>query len=288
MPRDGSETPEAQDAGRGLERLSIKMVRYALACQASGKPIRREGIRAQVLTGAGTTKFKSLMDRANAMLKDDFGLEMVPLPVHEKTLVYGENTQNTQQANNTQAKAVNKWVLQNVLPDEARLKLDLEQDEDKNAIFGFAATVLSLIFVNNMSLPSDQLVMYVRRLGPPRCIWSSDSSRSLSDESRSDAQLDSAARESVAYLVSQGYLDRVTSSGGAGAGQGTMGDTQATQHASDMGDGDSGFEYVWGPSAKTQFQPMDMARFIADMTGKECSADFVKTISRAYGRNITT
>ncbi|KAJ2786898.1 hypothetical protein GGI15_001167 [Coemansia interrupta] len=287
MPRGGSETPEAQDVGNDLERLSIKLVRYALACQASGKPIRREGIRAQVLSGAGTTKFKPLMERANAMLKNDFGLEMVPLPVHEKTLVYGDNTQSTQQAN-AQAKAVNKWVLQNVLPDKARLKLDLEQDEDKDAIFGFAATVLSLIFVNNMSLPSDQLIMYVRRLGPPRCIWSSDTSRNVIEESRSDAQLDSAARESVAYLVNQGYIDRVTSSGGAGAGQGVMGDTQATQRASDLGDGDSGFEYVWGPSAKTQFQPMDMARFIAEMTDKECNADFVKTISRAYGRNITS
>ncbi|KAJ2362655.1 hypothetical protein IW150_006952 [Coemansia sp. RSA 2607] len=286
MPRNNSESPEAQDVQRDVERLAIKLVRYALACQASGKPIRREGIRAQVLTGAGSTKFKSLIESANAMLKSDFGLEMVPLPVHEKTLVYGDNVQNTQQVN-AQAKAINKWVLQNVLPDDARLKLELEQDEDESAIFGFATTVLSLIFVNNMSLPSDQLIMYVRRLGPPKCMWSSESIRNVDDENRSDAQLDSDARVAVAYLVSHGYLDRVTSSGSAGAGQGMMGDTQATQQANDAGDGDSAFEYVWGPLAKTQFQPMDMVRFIADVSDKECSDDFVKTISRAYGRNIT-
>ncbi|KAJ2233644.1 hypothetical protein H4R99_003270 [Coemansia sp. RSA 1722] len=272
------------DVSQELERAAIKFVRYALACQASKKPMRREVFRDLIKTDSGAGKFTNVLAYANSLLNKDFGLEIVPLPVHEKQLVYGENTQNTQQTS-SKASTVNKWVLQSILPDDARTQLEIEQDKDERQVSGFAATVLSLVFVNNMSVPADQLVLFVRKLGPPECIHSLQGSKDAYSEGMSESQLESAAREAIAYLVSLGYLDKVSASSGSPANGSAM-ETQATQRANDAGDGDAGIEYVWGPMAKTRFQPMDMARFVAAVTGQECTAEFVKTISRAYGKRI--
>ncbi|KAJ2003655.1 hypothetical protein GGI04_002891 [Coemansia thaxteri] len=271
------------------ERTATDLVRYALACHASGKPIKREGIRAQVLTGASSRGFKPLMDRANELLEQNFGLRMVALPSHEKTLVEIETATtatptNTQQKANGPKAAVNKWVLQSVLPDEARQKLELAQTEEEQSILGFAAMVLSLIFVSNMSVNVDQLILYVRKLGPPACISAPADSRSAPAHA-SDAQMEQAAREAISYLVRQGYVDKVRL---ASAGRHTVGETQATQQADGGGGGESdeGMVYTWGPQARVEFQPLDMARFIAAATGQECTSEFVKTIGRAYGSNI--
>ncbi|KAJ1642179.1 hypothetical protein J3B02_003627 [Coemansia erecta] len=273
------------DVSRELERAAIKLVRYALACQAAKKPMRREVIRDLVKTDSGAGKLSNVFTHANYLLSKDFGLEIVSLPVHEKQLVYRDNAQNTQQQTSSKSSTVNKWVLQSVLPDNARALLEVEQGKDEREIAGFAATVLSLIFVNNMSMPADQLLLYVRKLGPPECIHSPEGSGNMRSSRLSESQLESAAREAISYLVNLGYLDKVSSST-SGATNGSAMETQATQRANDAGDGDTGMEYVWGPAAKTKFQPMDMARFIAAITGQECTAEFVKTISRAYGNRI--
>ncbi|KAJ1821238.1 hypothetical protein LPJ56_001195 [Coemansia sp. RSA 2599] len=136
-----------------------------------------------------------------------------------------------------------------------------------------------------MSVPADQLVLYVRKLGPPECTRSSEDPGSTRSSSMSEARLESAAREAISYLVNLGFLDKVSSST-SGSASGSAMETQVTQRVNDAGDADIGIEYVWGPAAKTKFQPMDMARFIAAVTGQECTAEFVKTISRAYGKRI--
>ncbi|KAJ1943803.1 hypothetical protein GGF37_002485 [Kickxella alabastrina] len=302
MPRGISASPPVLVAsatsgtatGRGTERMAADLVRHALACHASNKPIRREGIREQIISGSNVRAMKSIFDRANEMLAQDFGLTMVPLPSHEKTLMYGANSndpaQESQHIGPAKTSApVNRWVLQSVLPDSMRRDLELEQSDNEKAILGFATTVLSLIFVSNMSVSMDQLIMYVRKLGPPECIRTTESTReSLAAGSLSDAQMESTAREAVNYLVRQGYLDKVAASAASGSRGETQSTQLATQQASnDIAESDIGMEYTWGPAAKTKFQPIDMARFIAAVTGQECTSEFVKTIGRAYGKSIT-
>ncbi|KAJ2491794.1 hypothetical protein IWW37_001993 [Coemansia sp. RSA 2050] len=246
------------------ERKAIDLVRYALACHASGKPLKRENLKAHVLGNTPARNTRQLLDRANELLTQNFGLKMVALPSHEKVLTAAPKAQP----------APAKWVLQSTLPDAARQRLDLPQSDDDQAILGFAATVLSLVFVSNMSVSVDQLVLYVRKLGPPQCIAPVDS------RGASDAHLDSAAREAIAYLTRHGYLDKVK----LGASE-----TQATQQPTDGGDHhDDGMVYTWGPKAKIEFQPLDMARFIAAATGQECTEDFLRIIGRAYGSNIAS
>ncbi|KAJ2664913.1 hypothetical protein IWW48_000527 [Coemansia sp. RSA 1200] len=299
MHREGSEQPGSDgDSGGGIERAASDLARYALACNAAGKPMRREGIRDTVMGGSGGARnMKQVLDRASKLLEQTMGLKIVALPAHEKTIL-GDDTQTltltqTQMQMQTQtasastqaatatAKATNKWVLVSSLPDDTRLRLEPAQSTNDRAIAGFAAVVLSLIFVNNMSVGAEQLVLFVRKLGPPDCALAlaSDSANSTRG-GLTDAQMDSAAREAIDYLVRAGFLDKATAHA-----QGRMDaaiNTQATQNQQH----DASFEYTWGPLAKTRFTPLDMARFVAELTGVECSADFIKTISRAYGRTI--
>ncbi|KAJ2747464.1 hypothetical protein GGI20_000453 [Coemansia sp. BCRC 34301] len=265
-----------------LERAATDLARYALACHAAGKPIKRDGLKAQVVTAASVRNTRLLHERANDLLTQNFGLKMVALPAHEKVLTERQD-QAAPQQQPVKAPAATKWVLQSVLPDAARQRLELVQTDDQQAVLGFAATVLSLVFVSNMSVSAEQLVLYVRKLGPPDCILAPGD---RSSEHASDAQMEVAAREAIGYLTRQGYLDKAKLSA-AGGGEGA-GETQATQQQSlDGGDHhDEGMAYTWGPKAKVEFQPLDMARFIAAATGQECSDEFVKTIGRAYGSNI--
>ncbi|KAI7827798.1 MAGE family-domain-containing protein [Kickxella alabastrina] len=243
--------------------MAADLVRHALACHASNKPIRREGIREQIISGSNVRAMKSIFDRANEMLAQDFGLTMIPLPSHEKTLMYGANSndpaQESQHIGPAKTSApVNRWVLQSVLPDSMRRDLELEQSDNEKAILGFAATVLSLIFVSNMSVSMDQLIMYVRKLGPPECIRTTESTReSLAAGSLSDAQMESTAREAVNYLVRQGYLDKVAASAASGSRGETQSTQLATQQASnDIAESDIGMEYTWGPLPRPSSSPL--------------------------------
>ncbi|KAJ2813466.1 hypothetical protein H4S07_000663 [Coemansia furcata] len=82
----------------------------------------------------------------------------------------------------------------------------------------------------------------------------------------------------VSKQLHTGYLNKVK--------LGEHSDTQPTQ-ATQLPEGElDGMMYMWGPQAKVEFQPLDMACFIVAATGQECSETFVKTIGRAYGSDI--
>ncbi|KAJ2557765.1 hypothetical protein EV175_001144 [Coemansia sp. RSA 1933] len=276
MPREGSEppgTPRGGAAGDSIERAASDLARYALACNAAGKPMRREGIRDTVMSGNGARNLKTVLERSSQLLEQTMGLKIVPLPPHEKTLLPDAAAAAATQTQTTTAKTTttNKWVLVSTLPDATRRRLRLAQND--RAITGFAATVLSLIFVNNMSVPSDQLALYVRKLGPPDAVLASTDS---SSRNGSDAQMESAAREAIDYLTRAGFLDKVQQ----------IHDTPETQQHNTASNDHPAADYTWGPTARTRFTPLDMARFVAAMTGEECSPAFIKTIGRAYGHTI--
>ncbi|KAJ1734534.1 hypothetical protein LPJ61_001020 [Coemansia biformis] len=264
------------DAEQDLERAATDMVRYALACHAAGKHIKREDVRGPVMAGLNARSFKSVLDKASGLLEESFGLRIVALPTHERRIADAEPN-GTQQS-----KPINRWVLQSALPDAARERLEPVQSESEAATLGFAATVLSLVLVNNMSIANDQLVLFVRKLGPPDCVLPPSELRDgVAGAYATDAQLESAAQAAIGYLVKRGYLDKMSAHG---ARQG-ISDTQASQ-VPDAGESDASVEYTWGPQAKVKFEPLDMVRFIAAMAGQECTPDFVKTVARACGRSI--
>lgn len=74
-PQDVAESPDSQ--------LIKKLVRYAMACDFSRTPIRRDGIKEKVLGDQGRA-FRRVFDGAQNTLRLVFGMEMVELPVRDK------------------------------------------------------------------------------------------------------------------------------------------------------------------------------------------------------------
>lgn len=75
----------------GVERdetsqLIKKLVRYALACEYSRTPIRRDGIKERVL-GIHGREFKKVFAGAQKQLRAALGMEMVELPTRDRNLL---------------------------------------------------------------------------------------------------------------------------------------------------------------------------------------------------------
>ncbi len=105
-----------QNDGDGVDSAQMvkKLVRLALACEYARQPIRRVDIGVKgdtcpgksseaheliwlVVLGTNGRKFKVVFDRAQATLRETFGMEMVELPVREKVTISqrrGEQTYN--------------------------------------------------------------------------------------------------------------------------------------------------------------------------------------------------
>ncbi|ORX74153.1 hypothetical protein DL89DRAFT_289774 [Linderina pennispora] len=209
------------------ERTAVDIARYALAAHAAHKPLRRDALRS-LFRDTSARHFKLAFSRADELLQLHFGLTLAPYPAHEKSL------------------------------DAPAQTKPLEQDDAQ--LMGFAAAVLSLVLVSNMCVTMDQLVLYVRKLGPPAHIANAPASRLSTTD---DAQRDACAREAINALQRRGYLD-------------VLAPRAAPEDV----------ELTWGPQAKVDFRPIDIARFIAATTGQECSPEFVAKIGRAFGRNI--
>jgi hypothetical protein len=90
---------EEQNTGSGsLDQLSKGLVRYALSCEYSRKPLKRQDINEKgednepshsiwltlAVLGSHTRLFKDVFARANAELMDVFGMQFVELPKAEK------------------------------------------------------------------------------------------------------------------------------------------------------------------------------------------------------------
>lgn len=62
------------------------LIRLALACEASKKPLRREDILSLVLGGSSRRSLKTLLAEANQRLAADFAMQLVPLPAASRPL----------------------------------------------------------------------------------------------------------------------------------------------------------------------------------------------------------
>lgn len=72
------------DSNRMASRLASKLVRYALACEYSRMPIRRDGIKEKVFGGEKVARFAPVFDLAQTQLRTVFGMEMVELPTKDR------------------------------------------------------------------------------------------------------------------------------------------------------------------------------------------------------------
>lgn len=83
VPSDRDIDEEEERNGSAIDQLARKLVRYAVSCEYSRRPIRRDDI-AKIVLGTQSRQFNAVFDEAQLMLRHTFGMEMVLLPTREK------------------------------------------------------------------------------------------------------------------------------------------------------------------------------------------------------------
>ncbi|KAL1797194.1 hypothetical protein ACET3X_003800 [Alternaria dauci] len=159
---------EAMDQGSGsVGQLAKGLVRYALSCEHSRKPIKRQDINEKVL-GSYTRLFKDVFVEANSQLMDVFGMQFVELPRAEKVTL---RQKRAAAASDSQSKTTSIWVLQTVLPEQYRIpeiigpSRSTEQDmNQEDSYVGLYTMVMALITIHGGLIPEGKLDRALRRM----------------------------------------------------------------------------------------------------------------------------
>ncbi|KAK2599982.1 hypothetical protein QQS21_005284 [Conoideocrella luteorostrata] len=165
---DGMNADEHRE--RADAQLAKKLVRYALSCEYSRTPIRRDGIKDRVLGNQGRS-FRRIFDLAQKQLKHVWGMELQELPVREKM-----SLQEKRQAmkSNSQPKAGSgAYILTSTLPDAYRsasilTPSSIPTTEVEATYVAFYTTVVSLVWLNGGELSDQKLQRYLLRLNADR------------------------------------------------------------------------------------------------------------------------
>ncbi|KAJ1970350.1 hypothetical protein H4R35_005921 [Dimargaris xerosporica] len=260
MDESNGFTASQRTLDQGAEDKAIELVRYALFCEYRKTSIRREDFNKKLLTD-NPRGFNNVLAKANGLLQHIFGLTLTELPAREKS-VYPPSQASRRIAQSKESRTTNKHglVVTNVLQIDGALEDEpaLQWGSELGSL-GTTATILSIIFLNNMALTSDQLRYHLLKLdllnGP------------------GDAEERVSALPLVRQLVRQGYLEQQAIGHAEGlsqvATQGTS-DNPVQQH-----------EYRWGPRAKVEFPPNRMAAFIAHITGEPVTPSLLRQLEQA-------
>lgn len=163
-------------------RLAKNVVRLALAQEFTRAPIKRQNISSKgtrshvcvdiatrrVLTpqlalgSANSRQFKEIFSMAQNDLRHIFGMEMVELPVREKTkLAARRNAQNADKAPNSS----NSYILTSVLPPQFMVPEIVQlRGEGEKSYTGLVTFITALIYLNGRALPAVKLDRYMRTL----------------------------------------------------------------------------------------------------------------------------
>lgn len=174
MAGDG-DSDGASEQGSGNEgdgsietQLIKKLVRYALACEYSRAPIRRDGIRDKVL-GAHGRSFRRIFDGAQKQLRAVFGMEMVELPVRDKTTLSVEEQRRAAKSQSKGSASSNTYILVTTLPEAYRTAAIVAPSrvptaEDEAAFVGLYSMIVTIIQLNRGELSDPKLKRYLQRL----------------------------------------------------------------------------------------------------------------------------
>ena len=145
-------------------------MRLALATEYSRTPLRRSDISTKLFKDSylPSRSFRTIFEGAQKILKDTFGMELFELPSKEKTNLKDRRLQTTQtKAASSSSKS---WILISTLPAGYKTNPAVIQPTrapDTGTEAGYTALytmIISLIYLNNNSLPEQKLSRYLRRL----------------------------------------------------------------------------------------------------------------------------
>ncbi|KAJ0317694.1 hypothetical protein COL5a_011059 [Colletotrichum fioriniae] len=148
---EGSEHGAVDSEASAEDQLAKKLVRYALACEFSRTPIRRDGIKERVLGDQGRA-FRKVFDLAQQQLRLVWGMELREL------------------ASGSQAKTSSGvYVLSSTLPSEYRAPTILVPSKapstDAEASYvGFYTMIVTIIFLSGGEMSEQKLRRHLNRL----------------------------------------------------------------------------------------------------------------------------
>ncbi|KAL2883938.1 hypothetical protein SGCOL_000576 [Colletotrichum sp. CLE4] len=148
---EGSEHGAVDAEASAEDQLAKKLVRYALACEFSRTPIRRDGIKERVLGDQGRA-FRKVFDLAQQQLRLVWGMELREL------------------ASGSQAKTSSGvYVLSSTLPSEYRAPAILAPSKAPSAnaeasYVGFYTMIVTIIFLSGGELSEQKLRRHLNRL----------------------------------------------------------------------------------------------------------------------------
>ncbi|KHN98724.1 MAGE protein [Metarhizium album ARSEF 1941] len=172
---------DGQDGSNADDQLAKKLVRYALSCEYSRTPIRRDGIKERVLGNQGRS-FKRIFALAQKQLRLVWGMELRELPVREKM-----SLQEKRQAmkSNSQAKVGSgAYILTSTLPEAYRSAAIIKPSrtptsDDEATYVAFYTLVVSFIWLNGGELSDQKLRRYLVRLNADQNVSSEKTEATL-------------------------------------------------------------------------------------------------------------
>ena len=136
------------------EEAVSSLVRLALACEVSKRPLRREDVINLILGESNSRNFRSLLNEANIRLRQVFSMQLVPLPTNSRlinTLTVAGRKAAT--AKRTDQQNLNSYILLSV---EERPIGKFHRQPERLAIL---AMILSLVNLSeNAAIQEDVLL----------------------------------------------------------------------------------------------------------------------------------
>ncbi|KAK0733697.1 MAGE family-domain-containing protein [Lasiosphaeria miniovina] len=207
---DGGDS-DGGDPMEGIERaessqLIKKLVRYALACEYSRTPIRRDGIKEKVLGPQGR-EFKKVFAGAQKQLRAAFGMEMIELPARDRNLLTADQKRKAAKSQNHKEPSSNSYMLVSVLPEDYRAPAIIApskvQSADGEASYvGLYSLIIAIITLSGGELSDPRFRRHLARLNATENMPSLNPNNENAPNEKTEVVLQ--------RMIRQGYLVRVT------------------------------------------------------------------------------
>ncbi|PHH84143.1 hypothetical protein CDD83_2406 [Cordyceps sp. RAO-2017] len=157
------DSPAGDDVDR---QLAKKLVRYAISCEYSRTPIRRDGIKERVLGNRGRS-FKKVYQLAQQQLREVWGMELRELPIREKMSL--QEKRQAMKSSSQVKTGSGAYILSSTLPARYRSASILRpskvpSEEDEATYTAFYTLVVALIWLSAGELSEQKLKRHLMRL----------------------------------------------------------------------------------------------------------------------------
>lgn len=268
MDFDTLDNPSSDNESSTQKHLISSLVRFGLFGSTRRTALRVDDMRSK-LGGVTASEFRSALKRANEVLIETFGLEFVPYaskdevinraPLENRsTLPLSTLTVGSQASQDTKFYSKPAYLVRRVSPSDLIGSFPLHMATNDSISLSATVIVLTLVFLNGMSMEQAQLIHHLRTL-------------------RFDV-IQTKDQELEKYLTSlckSGYLAVITPSLSTQSS-----DVRANQSANDM------LEYVWGPRALIEFDMESICLFVSETLGIELDDGLIEKLRKVSGEQI--